>query len=239
MPPPPSNDNIDRSKTLAALVEEKPRRSRVFEAHDLDYCCGGDQTLADACEGREIDPDTVVDELRELAQSVEADSPDWANPAELVDYIIEYHHDYLRDELSPLGELVETVVDAHGDEHPELHDLQETFEALKRELPVHLSEEEQLVFPAVRDWVESGELDTNQEAILAEVLGSLDDDHQETAEHLERIHELTDGYTAPDDACPKYRAMLERLEELERDLHMHIHRENNVLFPEIERQMAS
>ncbi len=211
MPPPPSNDNIDRSKTLAALVEEKPRRSRVFEAHDLDYCCGGDQTLADACEGRELAPDAIV----------------------------EHHHDYLRDELSPLGELVETVVDAHGDEHPELHDLQGTFEALKRELPVHLSEEEQLVFPAVRDWVESGELDTNQEAILAEVLGSLDDDHQETAEHLERIHELTDGYTAPDDACPKYRAMLERLEELERYLHMHIHRENNVLFPEIERQMAS
>jgi regulator of cell morphogenesis and NO signaling len=227
----------DPARTLADLVESQPARSRVFEDYDLDYCCGGDQTLAEACRARDLDVEDVLEALETL-ETDDAEPAEWNDPAELVDYIVEHHHDYLREELGPLGELIETVVDAHADAHPELHDLRETFAELKREIPVHLSEEEQLVFPAVRDWVASGEIDTNQRAILDQVLESLDDDHLETAEHLERIRDLTDDYTEPDDACPKYRAMLERLRELERDLHMHIHRENNVLFPEIEAQLT-
>lgn len=227
---------VDADKSLAQLVRENPSRARLFERHDLDFCCGGHDSLSEACDSRGLDLDALREELAELD---ERDAPDesvqFDSLTELVDYIVDHHHGYLREELGPLGELVDRVVGAHGDEHPELHEVAEVFGELARELPVHLSEEEQILFPLVSK-LENGEASGTEAETARKLLDGLEEDHDETAEHLERLRELTGGYEVPDDACPSYENMLDRLEQLERDTHMHVHRENNVLFEAIERR---
>jgi regulator of cell morphogenesis and NO signaling len=104
---------------------------------------------------------------------------------------------------------------------------------------VHLSEEEQILFPAIRQLEEQGSLDEQTRQTIDEVIDGLWDDHEETAAHLERIAELTDDFSVPDDACPSYRTMLQRLQDLEADTHMHVHRENNVLFDRVRSRMEA
>ncbi|MFB6264244.1 MAG: iron-sulfur cluster repair di-iron protein [Bradymonadaceae bacterium] len=221
---------VDEDAELAELVEQNPARARIFEDYNLDFCCGGDQSLREACDESGLS----IDEIREALELVDArsetDGPEQLDSAaDLVDFIVDHHHEFLREELAPLGELVEKVERVHGDGHPELHEVAEAFEELAREIPKHLSEEEQIVFPAVRR-LEAGDASEAQLQTAREVLSRLEEDHDDTADLLEQIREATDEFEVPDDACPSYENMLERLERLEEDLHLHVHRENNVLF---------
>ena len=230
--------SVRSDKSLAHLVEENPARARVFEKRNLDFCCGGAESLEEACEDRDFE----VAEVRAELESVDRrDDPgpesDFESLTELVDFIVDHHHDYLREELGPLGELVDKVERVHGDAHPELHEVADAFEKLAREIPVHLSEEEQLVFPAVRALEREGA----DEATLATAEAALDglvDDHESTAVQLDRIRNATDDYEVPRDACPSYENMLERLKRLERDLHLHVHRENHMLFERLEERVG-
>ena len=230
--------DIDEHKSLARLVQENPMRARVFESRGLDFCCGGKQSLSEACQKEGFELDSLRQELAEVdEQSESEESVEFSSLIELVDHIEKTHHDYLRDELGPLGDLVAKVENAHGERHPELHELAEAFETLAGELPVHLSEEEQILFPAVRH-LEGHGVSSVEGKTARELLQGLEQDHDKTAECLEQIRELTDDFEVPDDACPSYRNMLARLEELERDIHMHVHRENNVLFPEVRNRLS-
>lgn len=230
---------IDADKPLASLVEENPERARLFESRNLDFCCGGDQTLAEACEDHGLDLDEIRDAIADVDNRNPASSDEqFDSLTDLVDYIIDHHHDYLRSELAPLSELIGKVEGAHGDNHPELHEVAEVFEQLSREIPVHLSEEEQILFPIVRQ-LEDDDASGLEAETASQLLEGLEDDHDGTAEHLEQIRDLTDGFNVPEDACPSYQNMLERLEELERDLHMHVHRENNVLFEKVRERVES
>lgn len=226
---------VDPNKSLAELVQENPSRARLFEARGLDFCCGGAQSLSDACKSHDLELDDLREDLAELdSRDAPDDAVEFDSLTELVDYIVDHHHDYLRDELGPLGELIDKVEGVHGDNHPELHEVADIFDQLARELPVHLSEEEQILFPVVRQ-LENGEASATERETAEQLLDGLEEDHDETAEHLERLRELTDDYDLPEDACPSYENMFDRLQQLERDIHMHVHRENNVLFDAIKR----
>ncbi len=226
------DSTISPDETLAELVRDNPARARLFEKWNLDFCCGGDQPLAEACRQHDLDLERLCEAIVEIdRRDPDADAaPD--SPSELVDFIVEHHHSYLRKELAPLSKLVAKVERAHGDAHPELHELAEVFDELAREIPVHLSEEEQILFPIVRQ-LDGTKSDSVEARTAARLLEGLEDDHDRTAAHLETIRELTDGFRVPDEACPSYENMLARLEALEQDLHMHVHRENNVLFEKV------
>ncbi len=211
---------------VADLVLDQPGRARVFERHGIDYCCGGRTPLASACAERGLDVRAVLDELD--TAPVPADEPDWATAslAELSAHIVDEHHAYLREELPLLRALVDKVVRAHGDRHPELRDVCWTFAALADELEHHLFEEEEQVFPAVAA-LESG---APAEA-LDEPLRHMEHEHEQVAAGLVRLRTLTRDYEPPAGACNSYRSMLDRLQTLERDTHRHVHKENNILFP--------
>ena len=230
---------IETDRSLSSLVEQNAQRARVFEAHNLDYCCGGSRNLSEACQNEGVDIEVILKDLEEADAHAEASSSDWESLSELVDLIVEEHHAYLREELQPLKNLVDKVADVHGDNHPELEEVASVYGELAREMPVHLSEEEQILFPAIRKLDDTTTLDEQTRETVEAVLDRLWDDHEETAEHLETIVELTDHYSVPDDACPSYRAMLQRLQDLEADIHMHVHRENNVLFDEIRSRLEA
>jgi len=232
---------IDPNRTLASLVEESPVRARIFESLGLDYCCDGDQTLATACEEGGLDVDVVRERVAEARNRSDGDAADyeWDDLEELADHVVDAHHDYLREELPKLGDVVETVADVHSESHPELCDVEAEFRELAAKMHEHIDEEEEELFPVVGKLDRGEELSAEEVERLREAIRTFEDDHAATADRLERIADLTDDYAVPDDACPSYRSMLERLDQLERDTHMHVHKENNVLFAEASDRLAA
>lgn len=218
---------IDTDATVSDLVLEQPGRARVFERFEINYCCGGNVPLRAACDERGLDVDVV---LGALAEARPAEN-DWttASLTDLVGHIVDHHHSYLREELPPLGALVDKVADAHGSRHPELYDIATTFAAVAAELDSHMVKEEQVLFPACVA-LERG-ADLGLPFPIDAPIAAMMHEHDEVGAALARLRALTDGYSPPADSCNSYRAMLDRLESFERDTHEHVHEENNILFP--------
>lgn len=223
--------SIDPATTVAELVVERPGRARVFERLGIDYCCGGKVSLEDACATKGLEPVAVAVVLEAIdSRDDDEDEEDWstATLTDLCDHIVHRHHAYLREELPRLSALVEKVAKAHREAHPELRDVSEIYGAIAAELQGHMFVEEAVLFRACRD------LETNGWSELVSLEGpvqAMEADHAVTGAGLERIRALTASYTPPPAACNSYRALLDGLETLERDLHRHIHEENNILFP--------
>jgi len=231
---------IDPERPLAEIVEGTPAFAQAFEELGIDYCCGGDASLREACEQKGLEVSDVRDRLAEFGtESGEDTEREWGSPSEIADNVVEEHHDYLREELPELESMVEKVARVHGENHPELHEITDEFDALADEMQEHIEDEEENLFPVI-ERIENGDELTNEEAeTVHDHLDGYVKEHDETAERLERIRQLSDGYEVPDDACMSYRVMLSRLEDLEHDTHMHVHKENNVLFPEVEGILSS
>jgi regulator of cell morphogenesis and NO signaling len=233
--------DIDPERTLASLVEETPAYARAFESLGLDYCCGGDRTLAAACDRDDLDVDEVHDRLAEARDRSDGHAADydWDGLEDLADHVVDTHHDYLREELPKLEDIVEVVADVHGEDHPELRDVEAEYRALAAEMRDHIDEEEEELFPVVGKLDRGERLPADQTERLREAIRAFEEDHAATADRLERIAGLTDDYAVPEDACPSYRSMLERLDQLECDTHMHVHKENNVLFERAGERLAA
>lgn len=224
---------IDSRQTLGALAGEHPQLIEPFERLRLDYCCGGGQTLAEACERRGLDPDTVAVVLAELAEGtpVTTAAPhdlSGATIGDICDHVVTVHHEPLRRALPRIAELLATVVRVHGGGHPELHDLQRLFATLERGLLEHLASEEATLFPVVRAAV-AGPVDPELALLVAEHAK----EHSEVADVLAAMRDLCDGYAVDAAYCSTHRSLLESLAALELDLHRHVHEENNLLFPRV------
>lgn len=222
---------IDPATTVAELVVERPGRARVFERFGIDYCCGGKVSLEQACAAKGLDAASVAAALGGIDPGeVERGERDWSEAAlaDLCDHIVETHHAYLREELPRLAGLVEKVVTAHAAEHPELREVEDVLATVAGELQGHMVVEEAVLFRACREIEAHG---PGEVPSLATPLGAMEADHVATGAALDRLRTLTAGYVPPVGACNSYVAMLDGLETLERDLHRHIHEENNILFP--------
>lgn len=218
---------------VGRLVAERPSRSRVLERWGLDYCCGGKKPLGEACVEKQIDADAVVRELADEETNNRSPEKNWTEeplPA-LCDHIVSTHHHYLRETLPRLTGLIEKVCNAHGDNHFELHEVRAIFHEFRAELELHMMKEEQILFPSIKC------LDTpeNQPSVnfgsLRYPIGVMESEHESAGAALARMRELTHDYRLPQGGCNTYRAMLDGLEDLEQDMHRHVHLENNILFP--------
>lgn len=226
------------TRTVGEIVSERTSRSRVFEQFGIDYCCGGSVTLDEACRKSDVDIDDVCTALDEQhPASGDADEPDWStlSLSDLADDIVARHHTLLRAELPRLGGLIDRVLDAHGANHPELKDLRDIFAALQNELYSHMMKEERALFPIVKqlEQARSQGLKSIQFhcGSVNNPIQVMEHEHDSAGAALRRMRELTSGFQPPGDACTTYRALLSGLQELEADLHLHIHKENNILFP--------
>jgi len=224
---------IYTTRTVGDLVSERPGRSRIFEELDIDYCCGGKKPLEEASRAKGLDPAAVAERLREADTAPGAGEADCAGMSltALIDHIVAAHHEYLRRELPRLADLLAKVVERHGARETRLAETQRVFQGLKAELDMHMRKEEQILFPAIREMEETNGPSSFGCGFLSSPIGVMEMEHDSAGAALERLRELTDAYTPPDWACNTYRAVLDGLEALERDLHQHIHKENNILFP--------
>lgn len=222
--------------TVGQLVAEQPARSRVFERLGIDYCCGGRKSLAEACRAASLDEETVLNELHACDASAAEPEIDWtqATLTQLADHIEQTHHAYLHAELPRLDRLTARVAQAHGENDPRLFELRAMFCAFRAELEAHMSKEEFVLFPLCRQMDGAARRPVFHCGSVRNPVRVMRAEHQDAGEALETMRALTDGFTPPDWACNTYRAMLQSLAELEADMHQHVHKENNILFPQAE-----
>jgi regulator of cell morphogenesis and NO signaling len=231
---------INTGKTVGQLVVERPARARVFERLGIDYCCGGTIPLAEACQKKGLPLDNVLRELDRAEAVVGPSTRAWgdATMTELADHIEATHHAYLKEELPRLEFFLNKMARRHGPTQPHIVELRDVFVAFKAELERHMAKEEQILFPLCR------QLDAGDPARFGcggSVQGPISvmvREHDDAGHALERMRTLTNGYHAPEDACNTYRAVFYSLGELEADMHQHVHKENNILFPRAEEAEA-
>lgn len=218
---------------VGAWVAERPSAARVFERLGIDYCCGGQRPLEEACRKRGLVPQNVVAELQATLDDAADEGLNWneASLTDLCDHIEETHHAYLKEELPRLTAIIAKVVHAHGENHPELPELQRAFLALRAELEPHMQKEEQVLFPAIRRMEGSPVPPQFPFGSVANPIHVMEAEHDQAGACLAAIRELTEDFRVPEGACNTYRVMLESLRELESDMHQHVHKENNILFP--------
>jgi len=230
---------INTSKTIAEYAIEHPSSKRVFEKLKIDYCCGGKISLLEACSKSNVS----INQLTELLETeeqrfVSADSePDHAamSLASLADHIVRKHHIFTRDENTRIAALLEKVCRVHGQHNPKLMEIEMIFGTLRLELENHMLKEERMLFPYISLMESSlafglsvppAPFGTTRNPVRV-----MTTEHEAAGEQLREIRELSDDFQPPEWACATYRALLEALEGLEKDLFRHIHLENNILFP--------
>jgi regulator of cell morphogenesis and NO signaling len=231
--------SISTGKTVRELALEFPNATRIFEKLGIDYCCGGNKSLEEACASANLSADEVLRSLAsaEPAAAVNQEDRNWqAEPlAELVAHIIGKHHKYIREEIARLGPLFDKVCSAHGTNHPELFRLRSSFHGLAQELSTHMMKEEMVLFPYI---VRMEEAVVERAPVLPSPFGTVENpvtmmihEHDAAGGALRAMRQASAGYAPPGDACISYRTLYKALEDFEADLHQHIHLENNILFP--------
>lgn len=215
------------STTLADAVIANPAAARVFERHGLDYCCHGRRSIADAAGEAGVAAETVVAELDDLERRAEP----WEDldPPALADHVVAVHHRYLQEELPLLEALAAKVASVHGTRHPELTEVHRLVKAVREDLEPHMMKEERVLFPAIH--AAAGGQKEFPFGSLENPINMMVFEHEATGELLEELRRVTDDYALPDDACASYTSLYERLDAAEHDTHLHIHKENHILFP--------
>jgi len=226
-------------KTVRELALENATATRVFEKLGIDYCCGGNKSLEEACRTANLNIDQVLDSLEMAEQSAHAaqkDRPWQVEPlADLIAHIKNTHHNYTREEIARLGPLFDKVCSVHGNNHPELLQVRGLFQGLTQELTTHLMKEEMVLFPYI---VRMEEAAIEKEPLVPAPFGTVQNpvsmmshEHDSAGNALRAMREASNGYSAPADSCVSYQTLYKILAAFETDLHQHIHLENNILFP--------
>jgi len=230
---------ITTNMTARDVAMQLPRATRLFENLKIDYCCGGNRPLTEACALAGIDVDDVLDMLAEVTEATAEDkgSLDFQNASlpELITHILGTHHVFTKSEMDRLQLLADKVLAAHGGNHPELIHLDELFTRLCADLKPHMFKEEQILFPYVVAMAEAAE---QNRAVALAPFGTVNNpirmmmmEHDTAGQILRELRALTSDYKVPADACVSYQTLYQALENFEKDLHQHIHLENNILFP--------
>ena len=231
--------SVTGEKTVRELAVENPAATRIFEKLGIDYCCGGNQSLDEACRAVNLPLDQVLDSLEMAEQTARSAQKfhDWPREplADLIAHINGTHHKYTREEIARLGPLFVKVCSVHGQNHPELAEIRAIFAGLAQELTMHMMKEEMVLFPYI---VRMEESVIQNEPIMPPPFGSvqnpvsmMEHEHDSAGAALGAMRHASSSYSVPPDACVSYQTLYKALAEFEADLHQHIHLENNILFP--------
>ncbi|MGD8428350.1 MAG: iron-sulfur cluster repair di-iron protein, partial [Balneolaceae bacterium] len=209
----------------------------VFRNFGLDFCCGGKKTLMEACKKKNIDVEKVKKELLTL-NSNDSDQHNYNSWSLdfLVDYIVNNHHRFVRQKLPEIEFYAHKVAKVHGKRHEELKEIEREFLMIKDELLNHMDKEELMLFPYIKQLVE---FDKNRQKVdskpqfkrAANPIRMMEEEHDEVGRAMAKIQRLSNNFTPPKDACATYQVLFQNLEGFQKDMHKHVHLENNILFP--------
>ena len=227
----------ENNETLGQIATKDLRKAQIFKKYGLDFCCGGKKTVKEACKEKGLDVTKIEQELQQ-ADKMPASRPlpynDWSLDF-LADYIVNTHHSYVQKTLPDIRAYAEKVMKVHGNRHPELLPIYQLVEEVNAELTAHMVKEEKVLFPYIKELVAASK---NAQPLHAAHFGSVQNpinmmemEHEMVGKNLAQIRELTNNYSLPEDACATYSLLYRMLDEFEEDLHLHVHLENNILFP--------
>ena len=219
-----------KDKTIAEIVSEDISKASVFKKYNLDFCCGGGKTVENACKKANIDVHNVIQDLINTTSNTNTPNlnfKDWKADF-LVDYIVNVHHTYVKENLQVINEFAAKVANVHGQHAPETIEIDNLFTKLSNELISHLEKEETILFPAIKAKLTNPSLEYDQDVIRI-----LEDEHDVAGTIVKKIQVLSNNFSPPEWACNTYKALYFKLDEFINDLYQHIHLENNILFPKI------
>ncbi|RBW68362.1 iron-sulfur cluster repair di-iron protein [Bacillus taeanensis] len=216
------------------IVTRLPETSTILKEYKIDFCCGGNRPIGEAIEEKNLNEKEILQKLNNVYfKSLQHQRINWDHitNSDLIDHIVNTHHAYLNAVLPELSQFTTKVFRVHGTHHPELADVHKLFYKLKVELEHHLIQEENIVFPLIREYEH---IPSKEKLIeLAQKIEDLESEHSEAGDLLKELRDVTNDYTLPEGACTTYRLTYQKLEDLESDLFQHIHLENNILFPRV------
>ncbi len=224
-------------ETLGEIAAKDLRKAEVFKKYGLDFCCGGKKTVKEACEEKGIDVTKVEKELQQADKNPSARPlpyNDWGIDF-LADYVVNTHHSYVRKNLPDIRAYALKVAQVHGGRHPELIRIQQLVEEVNREFSEHMVKEEEILFPFIKELVSAKTKGTKPHTekftSVEDPIRMMEDEHEIVGRCLDEIRHLSGEYTLPEDACASYSLLFKMLDDLEEDTHLHIHLENNIMFP--------
>ncbi|HUC91683.1 MAG TPA: iron-sulfur cluster repair di-iron protein [Paenibacillus sp.] len=224
-------------ESIGEIVSDFPGASNLLKEYRIDFCCGGDRKLSSVLQEQSIGQAAFVERLNMLFMLAAEEQPpkDWRNETlgDLIAHIVYKHHAYLKEELPLLDEFIGKIVRVHGQRHPEIREMAQLFGLMKGELEEHLAAEENEVFPYIVQYGDTGSRSALQTALQA--IGELEAEHGKVGDILKVMRFIASDYTLPPDACRTFTLTYQKLAQLESDLFEHIHLENNILFPRLER----
>ena len=229
--------SLDHESKMKDIALSNPAARQVLEDAGLDYCCGGGQSLHDACLHTDVPAEEILKRLRENSKDVSPDEANWTSAplSDLTRHIRERHHRYVREAIARVQTLLDKVVTKHGENHPEITDIQRLFTEIGREMIMHMQKEEQILFPYI-DALEKaasthGSMEPPFFQTVRNPIHTMMKEHDSAGELAKQIRKASAEYTLPADACTSYKALYQDLQAFEADLHQHVHLENNILFP--------
>ena len=227
--------------TIRDIVANDYRAAAVFQKHGIDFCCGGDRTVDAACAAKGLPAASIVEELEAVTATPASGTPrfnEWDLPS-LTSYIVAHHHAYVRQAIPTLLQHTRKIATVHGEHHPELADVANVFAGVADEMTMHMMKEERMLFPYIdamaRAAAAGQPIPTAPFGTVQNPIRMMEMEHDSAGSAMARINELTRGYQRPEDACTTYQVCLQELDAFERDLHAHVHLENNILFPKAAR----
>lgn len=221
---------LDIHTPINEIVKTHPDLMPLLQTLEIDFCCGGHKTLAEACAEKKLDPKVILTEL--LGKTTNnPEEKDWSlvSMSELVDHLEATHHLYLRQAEPRLNSLLQKVIAAHGKNHPELKDLEHLVRDFWSDMTPHLMKEERILFAMIRQM--DATLEDSSSCSVMGPIRVMRHEHEVVGRILEQMRSITNGYTPPADGCTTYSALMDELKSLETDTLIHIHKENNILFP--------
>lgn len=228
---------IQSNQNIGALVAQDYRAASVFKKYGIDFCCQGNRTIGDACTEKEINADGVLNDLNAIGNANNSGGIDFKTwPLDLLaDYIEKTHHRYVEDKSPELIAYFDKICDVHGENHKELYEIKELLAQTVGNLTQHMKKEELILFPFIRKMENAkrrGEmLHKPTFGSIKNPINEMESEHSAEGDRFRDIERLSNNYTPPNDACNTYRVSFAMLKEFQDDLHLHIHLENNILFP--------
>lgn len=226
----------ESKETIGEIVAKNFHAAEIFKRYGIDFCCQGNRTVKQAATEKGIDPVQLEEELRKPTSGSAGGAihnfDEW-DLGFLADYVVNTHHKYVKKTLPELNMYSDKVAKVHGGRHPELHTINELVQQITREFVSHMKDEEEILFPMVKEIENAKENGTSfrPEKSFEKVVDQAEAEHKDVGYALEEIRRLSAEYTLPEDACASYTLLFKMLEELEGDTFTHIHLENNLMFP--------
>lgn len=225
-------ENISYSQvSIGEIVATDFRTAEIFKNAGIDFCCGGKKSLKNACDEKSINPSILIEQLKELENIPATQTQNFNNweLSFLSDYIVNTHHKYVLKSLPELVFYTQKIAKVHGSHHPELIEIADLFGKISAELIQHLQKEEEVLFPAIKDVLKNNSSESR--SIITSEIKRMSSEHEFAGGAMDKINEITLGYKVPQDGCNTYNVAFKFLKQFEDDLHVHVHLENNILYP--------